>query len=195
MKLIIKSKKLHRNKTINNDDVHLFSQFFIPNDEHRYNEIKFCLKQNVYNSQIDHIHLLVERIYTRQELGIHSNKIIQINISKRLSFQDVFVYIREKNIQGYLVLLNADIFVHDSTIDNLKHSNFHTDKLFGAILRYEYNHSDYSKSQIFGPRFDSQDVWILHSNFTIPEFAEKVFSFEFGKPGCDNKLIYLLRIL
>ena len=195
MKLIIKSKKLHQNKTINNDPIHLFSQFFIPTDQHRYNEIKFCLKQNVENSQIDHIHLLVERIYTSHELGITSDKIIQTNINKRLSFQDVFIYIRTKNIQGYLVLLNSDIFFHDSTINHLKYSNFHSDKIFGAILRYEYNHSDYSKSQIFGPRFDSQDVWILHSNFTIPPFAEKVFSFEFGKPGCDNKLIYLMRIL
>ena len=195
MKLILKSKNLHRNKTINNDPVHLFSQFFLPNDRQRYNEIKFCLKQNVDNSQIDHIHLLVERIYTTQELGINSDKIIQINISKRLSFQDVFSYIRNKNIQGYLILLNSDIFFHDTTIKNLKYSNFHTDKLFGAILRYDYNKSDFSKSKIFGPRFDSQDVWILHSNFAIPEFAEKCFSFEFGKPGCDNKLIYLMNIL
>ena len=45
------------------------------------------------------------------------------------------------------------------------------------------------------PRFDSQDVWIFHSTNSIEENQEKAFSFEFGKPGCDNKIIYLMKIL
>ena len=195
MKLIIKSKKLIINNKVNDDDVHIFNQFFIPSTDERYDEIKYCLKQNVENDDIDYIHLLCERIYTDEELGIQSNKIIQTNIGKRLTFQDVFQYIRTNDITGYLILLNSDIFFFSETINNLKRSNFHTHKLFGAILRYDYNSKDISKSKIFGPRFDSQDTWILHSNFNIPEFSEKTFDFEFGKPGCDNKLIYLMSIL
>ena len=195
MKLIIKSNKLIINNKVNNDNVHIFNQFFIPSADERYDEIKFCLKQNVENDDIDYIHLLCERIYTDEELGIQSNKIIQTNIGKRLTFQDVFQYIRTNDITGYLILLNSDIFFFSETINNLKRSNFHTHKLFGAILRYDYNSKDVSKSKIFGPRFDSQDTWILHSNFNIPEFSEKTFDFEFGKPGCDNKLIYLMSIL
>ena len=64
-----------------------------------------------------------------------------------------------------------------------------------ALLRYEYNQDDINKSLIFGPRFDSQDTWIFHSNFIPKKDEEKVFNFEFGKPGCDNKFIYLLNIL
>ena len=61
----------------------LINQFFIPNNNIRYNEIKFCLKKNVDNNKISEIHLLVEKIYTDQELGITSNKIKQILINKR----------------------------------------------------------------------------------------------------------------
>ena len=64
MKLVVKSKKLHINTVKNNDNVHLFNQFFIPKTQDRYNEIKFCLKKCVENTDIDFIHLLVEKIYT-----------------------------------------------------------------------------------------------------------------------------------
>ena len=195
MKLIIKSKKLTKNNYKNTDKIHIFNQFFIPQKAERYNEIKICLKQNVKNKDIDFIHLLVERIYSERELGISSEKIIQTNINKRLTFQDVFQYIRKNDIKGYLIFLNSDIYFFLNTLENLKYSDFHTHKHFGALLRYDYNFIDFSKSRIFGPRFDSQDTWILHSNFCIPEFSEKIFDFEFGKPGCDNKLIYLMVIL
>jgi hypothetical protein len=64
-----------------------------------------------------------------------------------------------------------------------------------ALLRFEYIESNPSDSPIFGPRFDSQDSWILHSNFPVIEKAEPIFSFEFGRPGCDNKMIYLMNVL
>jgi len=195
MKIIIKSKKLSKCDEVNNDDIHIFGQFFIPKTTDRYNEIKMCLKQNVDNNEIDYIHLLGERIYNHHELGVNSNKIIQTNINKRLTFQDVFHYIRKNSLSGYFILLNSDIYFLSNTLNNLKLSNFHTHKNFGAILRYDYNFTDFSKSKIFGPRFDSQDTWILHSNFKVPEFSEKAFDFEFGKPGCDNKLVYLMNIL
>ena len=195
MKIILKSNKLHKNNIKNEDSVHLFNQFFIPKTTERYNEIKLCLKKCVENPDIDYIHLLVEKIYSKEELGIWSDKIIQTDIHKRLTFQDVFSYIRINKIKGYLILLNSDIYFFNDAIDNLKYSDFHTKQLFGAILRYDYNFNDISKSKIFGPRYDSQDVWILHSNFMVPTFSEPIFSFEFGKPGCDNKLIYLMSIL
>jgi len=59
-------------------------------------------------------------------------------------------------------------------------------------LRYEY---DENNSTIFGPRYDSQDTWIIHSNFNIPLSFRQAFNFYFGIPGCDNKFIYLIKIL
>lgn len=195
MKLIIKSKELDYCHEINYDKVHIFTQFFIPSNNHRYSEIKYCLQENEKNTHIDQIHLLNEKIYSSSELGIQSNKIIQTNIQKRLTFENVFSYIRENKLQGYFIMLNSDICVFKHSLTRLKQSDFHLSKQMCALLRYECNSQNMTKSHIFGPRADSQDAWIFHSNFMIPQHAEKIFSFEFGKPGCDNKMIYLMSVL
>lgn len=195
MKIIIQSKELDFVNELNYDKVHIFTQFFVPNNSNRYKEIKYCLQENVKNMYIDHIHLLNEKIYTNHELGIQSDKIIQTNIDKRLTFEKVFSYIRENKIDGYLIFINLDICILNHSLTRLKQSNFHLSKQMCALLRYECNYQNMTKSHIFGPRPDSQDAWIFHSNFLIPKHAEKIFSFEFGKPGCDNKIIYLMSVL
>jgi hypothetical protein len=83
----------------------------------------------------------------------------------------------------------------DKTIEKLRRSDLHLSKKMLALLRYEYDPKNIVKSKIFGPRFDSQDTWILHSNFNIKAEHRRAFEFEFGKPGCDNKIIYLMNIL
>ena len=136
----------------------MITQFFIPKDNHRYNEIKYCLKNNLQNSKIDIVYLLVERMYTNEELGIHSSKIIQINIGKRLCYSDFFSFIRENNLHGYIILCNSDIFIESESIENLKRSAISNKKQFFSLLRYEYKNA---KPCIFGPRFDSQDTGLF----------------------------------
>jgi len=191
MKLIIKSNKIFQNTHENEDNVHFITQFFIPNDITRNNEIKFCLKKNVENNKIDKIHLLVEKLYSESELGISSEKINQVFINKRLTYADVFSY--AKDLKGYIIFANADIFFQSHSISVVKKSNMSTEKIFCALLRYDYVNS--SSHRIFGPRFDSQDSWIFHSNYNIPNFAIHLFSFFLGTPGCDNKIVYLMAIL
>jgi hypothetical protein len=130
-------------------------------------------------------------------MGINnSSKIKQTNIGKRLQFKDVFKYIHLNSLKGYLALINLDIFF-DSTIENLKLSTLHNNKHMFALLRYEYNGEDTNTSLKYGkyPQFDSQDTWIFHSNNMIKKNEEKIFDFEFGIPGCDNKMVYLMKIL
>jgi hypothetical protein len=194
MKLILQSKQLSCITEPTNDEIHIITQFFKPNDSIRLKEIQFALKQNHNNKHIHHIHLLNEKIYNSKELGLESNKIIQTNIGKRLTFQDVFVYVRNHNINGYVIMINSDICLNH-TINRLLRSSMKENKQVCCLLRYEYNKQEPSKSTIFGPRYDSQDTWIFHSKQIILPISEKVFSFEFGKPGCDNKLIYLFSIL
>lgn len=178
------------------NQIHLFLQFFVHKDPVRQKEFLFCLHQHIQNPAVSKIHLLGERIYTEKELGMkNTEKIIQTVIGRRLQFQDIFTYIRQNSIPGYHILLNSDICFDSSALDNLRKSDMSYQKKMMSLLRYEYNASDPSKSQLYGPSSDSQDTWILHSNFPVPEFAEKAFKFEFGKPGCDNKLIYLFSIL
>jgi hypothetical protein len=119
MKFLLQSVAT-QTKHINNNDkteVHIFSQFFVHNDKQRRDEIIFCLNNNNDNDNITKIHLLNERIYTDDEMGIkNSGKIIQTDIQHRIKFKDVFSYIRKNNIQGYLVFVNIDIFFDDVCI-------------------------------------------------------------------------------
>ena len=196
MKLISFSEVCHLSNENCDDTIHIFTQFFLPPNKLRMREIIFCMKQHVENKNIHKIHLLNEQIYNEKELEwISSRKIIQTNIGKRLTFQDVFTYIRSEKLKGYFVLLNADIFFHKHALDNLRKTSIHKEKKMMALLRYEYNHEHPSKSELFGPRFDSQDTWIFHSNTLFSLEHDKVFNFPFGKPGCDNKIIYLMHIL
>ena len=182
-------------ETENSDNINIFAQFFIHPNQNRYKEIKTCLKKNALNKSISKIYLLNERIYTKEELGVSSNKIVQVNIKTRLTYADVFKYINDNSIMGYNIFMNSDIFL-DNTINNLQKTDIHLNKKMYALLRYECINLDrYEESKIFGPRADSQDTWIIHSNFNVKNNECKIFDFEFGKPGCDNKLIYLMKTL
>jgi hypothetical protein len=202
------------------NEVHVFTQFFIhPTSSQRNKEMKYCLYENYLNPHITKIHLLNERIYSNEELygnnstrieNAPSGKVVQVNINKRLTFKDVFHYIRKNGIYGYCVFTNADIFF-DRTIHNVLFTSISQKRQAFALLRYEYKgQPDLTKSLIFGPRFDSQDTWIVHfskntsetnetgtsppNTFYVKENQEKAFDFEFGRPGCDNKFAYLLNV-
>lgn len=196
MKIIQISEPATKNKVPNiiDNEIHVITQFFNHSNIERNLEIKQCLKYNVKNVNISKIHLLNEKIYSDEEIGLCSDKIIQINIKKRLKFNNVLEYVRINSIKGYIIIINCDIFF-DLTLENLAFSELHNKKIMFALLRYEYNGYDTKTSPLFGPRIDSQDTWIFHSNNIIIESHEKVFNFKFGIPGCDNKILYLLNIL
>lgn len=177
------------------DDIILITQFFIPTDQERYKEIKKALDKNCLNKKIQKIYLLNEKIYSSEELGSNSNKIEQINIESRLSFKKVFDFIDEQKINGIIVFCNSDIFF-DQTLEKLPKVNLGENKDFIGLLRYEYkNEKNLNDCKIFGPRWDSQDAWILHSKQNVDKKHRDVFSFCFGQPGCDNKLLFLMKIL
>lgn len=195
MKFVIKSDELVQGSThdkICMDNIHIITQYFLPPDKIRRREIQTCIKQNVNEPDITNVHLLNERIYSSQELGTDSKKIIQTKISKRLQFVDVFRYIRSSGIKGFCIFLNADIYVISEMLRNLRRADLHKSKTFVALLRHDFLRG---KIRIFGPRFDSQDTWILHTNYMLNATSDSLFSFEFGKPGCDNKLVYAMSIL
>ena len=177
------------------DKINIFCQFFIHPNKERYNEILFCLHKNVQNPHIDKIYLLNERIYTSEELGvIVSNKIIQVDINKRLSYTDVFNYVDNNNVNGFFCIINSDIFF-DETLQQLHLTNLAEEKYMFAQLRFEYDNIR-KQSVIYGSTSASQDTWIFHSNFikNITKY-NKMFGFNLGILGCDNKILYLLNIM
>ncbi len=189
-----KSKNLVPDKDFNNQPIYLFQQFFIHKDSWRQeNEIKFCVKKNIENPFIEEFIMLNERIYSDDEIGCKSNKLTQKKIKNRMKYIDIFKYVKKRKLKGYIVFTNSDIFL-DETINNIRRTDFHTKKNFMALLRHDYNPKSKS-SKIFGPRFDSQDAWIIHTDYLPNDKNMILFDFFNGKPGCDNKLIYIAKML
>ena len=175
------------------DLIHVFSQFYLDKDKEHRREIKYALKKNVKNKYIDSIILLNERIYTEEELGVSSPKITQMVINKRITYYDFLNY----KVDGYKVLINADIFL-DDTIKNVKTSDIHLRKKMFALLRYEYNNGSpllFCRKDNTSGREDSQDTWIVHSNHSFTKKEMDIFKIQLGIPGCDNKVTYLFKIL
>jgi len=173
--------------------IYLIYQFFVHKDKKRNIELRKCLRFNVENPYIDKIYLLNEKIYNKEELGVESDKIDQRNIVNRIKFKDVFKFVEKEPLNGYIITCNADIFF-DKTVNNLRITEMSKQKQILTQLRFDYTNKQLGKCKLFGPRADSQDTWIFHSNYN-PNKDAKIFNFIFGKPGCDNKLIYLFNIL
>lgn len=175
--------------------INLIMQFYIDKDNDRQREIRQTLYLNVNNNSINKIYLFNERMYTDEELGIKSDKIVQIDVKNRLKFSNVFDLIEEHNINGYVAVANSDIFF-DKSIENVWRYDL-INKNVLTLCRYEFDGiSRLRDCSIFSEgRPDSQDAWIFHSENNIPREYRSVFDFEMGKPGCDNKLIYLFQIL
>jgi hypothetical protein len=170
------------------DPVNLVTQFFLPDNLVRRDEILDVLKRNVMNPQIDSITLVNERLYSWDELRMERNeKVKQEVIGRWATFSDLLRY-RKK---GYTVVANADIFF-DVTLGRLGDLDLHERKSMFALLRFEHTDENLEKCKLFGPRADSMDTWIVHSSHTLPL---KLFEFKIGKPGCDNKLCFLFDLL
>ena len=175
------------------DPIIVITQYFVHNDPRRHTEIKYCLRKNVENPHINRIILLNERIYSAEELGINSEKVEQVVIGARLRYADIHDYVDKLGLHGFIVYANSDIFFNN-TIDNLHRSTLDREKIFMGLLRFEWNAANGS-SRIFGPRHNSQDTWVFHTNFNVEKRFRKAFGFNFGKPGCDNKILYIMRLL
>lgn len=186
----------------NDENIYLIYQYFVPDSEKRKKEINYCLNKNYNNKNFKKIFLLNEKIYSKKETGLNidENRLQQINIKKRLKFNDIFEFVSRNKLNGFIVICNSDIFF-DNSIQVLNKTNFNNEKSLISLLRYEYR--DYlhtiDDAPLYtskdGPRGDSQDSWIFHSRFNIEESKRKVFNIPFGQPGCDNKILYLYKVL
>lgn len=177
----------------NTDKIYLITQYFIHNNKERHNEIQSCLKRNLELGVFDKIYLINERKYTKQELGLNDNEMKNIKQhifgnGERMTYKHCFDLAKQYNLKGYLCIANSDIFF-DLSIHNLHKSCLSNSKSIYAQLRFEYNgEKRLSKCKLFGPRADSQDVWIIHTNHIPNKKLLNDTDFMLGKPGCDNAI-------
>lgn len=187
----------------NGEHIYLVYQYFIPKTKERLEEMQYCMKKNLQNNAFKKIFLLNERKYTREELGLKQytqniidERIEQVIVGNRLKFNNIYEFVDKKKLLGFVVVINSDIFF-DDTIRILNKTDTHLHKSLISLLRYEYRKYmiDIGDARLFGPRGDSQDTWIFHSDYNIKKPHRKAFNFYFGQPGCDNKLLYLYKTL
>ena len=181
------SRNTHNLKVSSNlvkpHELYYITQYYIPDQSKRRKEINTCLYNNIENSYIDHIILLNENDFSSKLP--ESNKLRQEVIGKRLHYDDIVRYINEKIPEDSIVVFaNADIYL-DSTIRSIWSTNLE-DKFF-ALLRYDDNEK--GGDEIFGPRADSQDTWIISSTSVKKrKWKYEDFNFSFGVSGCDNAI-------
>ena len=187
----------------NGENIYLIYQYFTAKTQQRIDEMQYCMKKNLQNVSFKKIFLLNERKYTREELGLKQythdiidSRVEQVVLGSRLKFKDVYDFVEKKKLMGFVVVINSDIFFDDN-IKILNKTDLHLHKSMIGLLRYEYRKYmvDLSDARLFGPRGDSQDTWIFHTDYNIEKKYRCGFDFYFGQPGCDNKLIYLYKTL
>lgn len=178
-------------------EVWLITQFFKHPSKKRFAEIRECLTRNAACEYVDKIVLLNEREYDLKGLGISSEKITQNMIGKRLTYTDFLQYVCENvPLNVYVILANADIYMSDS-LKELWKINMH-DRMF-SLLRWDVKVDAKEEKErvveLFGPRADSQDTWILLSDSVKSRsWNYATFRFELGQAGCDNSFAgYMLR--
>ena len=165
----------------------LIQQFFISPKTQRAHEIRSCLEANIANPFIDKILLLNEQDYIMKGVLPTSTKIVQRIIGRRLQYADVFETIQTHIPSGAIVAFaNSDISF-DNTLRQVWFLNMKDVCL--ALLRYEVPTEQGAEPTLFGPRPDSQDTWIVHSDsIKSRKWDWKSLSFEFGRAGCDNAI-------
>ena len=162
--------------------LYLITQFYTTPKSRRSKEIVDCLKQNVDCPYIDKIILLNEKIH---DLPLKSEKIEQHVIGDRLNFKYVFQHILEVVPRDVIVVIaNSDIYL-DSSLRILW--SVVMKNTFLSLLRWNQSEDLEFPPELFGPRDDSQDTWIVDSN----SVKDRTWNWDdmdirFGQNGCDN---------
>ena len=194
MIILDSENEIHLCENNNDDPIFLFTQFFVPPDKIRKKEIFGCLRRNIRNPCFTRIFLLNESTIDPQYIPDDpEGKVEQFQIGKRMDFVSIYQFITTRNLQGYIVIANADIYFNQ-TLSSIQNTNLHKEKSIITLLRYNLNYS-YDELEIFGPRYDSQDSWIFHTNYCVSSKYWKGFNIPIGTVGCDNKILYIFKIL
>ncbi len=163
----------------------LLQQYYKPKDAQRANELYKCLKKNLECEYIDSIILFLESKDLVLPPDPHK-KLSILPLKARLTFSKCIETIQTRIGAGSIVVFaNSDIYL-DSSWSALWSVNIHD--MFLALLRWEEGLNG-EKHTIFGPRADSQDTWVIHSDSVLNRtWDHKALAIPFGQAGCDNAI-------
>jgi hypothetical protein len=162
----------------------LIQQYFEPEKAKRAREYKKCLEKNLACPFIDKFILLNEQDFS-SKLPKHA-KLQQEILGHRMKYSDVIHFIKDSVPENTIVVFaNLDIYLDSSWKDVW---SLNLENTFLSLLRYDEGIDD-KEPQLFGPRPDSQDTWVVFSSSVKSrEWDWSPLEFEFGKSGCDNAI-------
>ena len=177
--------------------INLFTTLYRDKNILRQNEIETCLLENILNSEIDKVIVVIDC----QSLfyGVRSNtlktiqKILEepnskanaLYTNKRPTFNDYFSY-TEDFVNDINIIANSDIIFDSNSLIRLRKWNWKNHCL--ALSRYDIqNVSNLYSGKLFA-RADSQDAWIVKGSF--PKIIDA--NFTMGVAGCDNVIAHHL---
>lgn len=179
----------------NDKEIILITQFYIPKDNKRKQEIITCLEKNLNNKYIREIHLFVEKKYKLKSIlknNKNFNKIKLILENDRLSFKRAFNYSNDNIVSDsknkIIILANSDIFF-DNTIKNLY--TYNLNQTFLALSRIDAidRNNNFKYQKAF-----SQDTWIWYNKINVTKNNDQYNDdgIILGFAGCDNTISYIL---
>lgn len=156
--------------------IHLITSLYQENNDKRWDELMFCLNQNILNQFIDKIHVFKEGNLDVQKIPV-DKKIIIVEINKRPFINDFIKYANQLGTNDFKIISNSDIFFEESI--GKVYKEWQDNRIY-CLTRWDYQkQGEYS----FYENYKSQDVWIFNN-----EIPENIGIYYLGIPGCDNRL-------
>lgn len=167
----------------------LFVNYYIDKNKDRQEELNSCIIKNidvfdsiiVVSSKKD-ADLLMSKVDKDKKA-----KVVKVECEVRPSFSDYFVLISVFNAKENLnVIANLDIIFEKEMLiaaeDYVK-----SEKTLNCLALTRWDIKPSGEAEFYN-HADSQDVWIFQGD--VDTIAEA--DFPLGKPGCDNKIAFLL---
>lgn len=164
---------------------YLITQIYFTQHEKRNIELKQVIDKH-RNSMFSKIFYLNEKSY-----GLAGDNVEEIIINKRLVFDDVFEFVKNRKLNGIICISNSDIYF-DETLGNIS-EDLATNPIMYCQLRHDQlptGEITLLKNELYHEGY-SQDAWIYHSNYN--NLLMNTSSFHFGVPGCDSAFAYIAK--
>jgi hypothetical protein len=168
----------------------LIQQYYVPPQAKRSKELYKCLVKNLESPFVDKIILCMESLSSPLPPD-PAGKITKVLMKNRISYKNCIEVIQKHVPAGHIVVFaNTDIYLDPATWQSVWSVDLHD--VFMALLRWEEPPDDASgqEPKMFGPRSDSQDTWVIHSDSVLSRtWNMPALDIPFGKSGCDNAIL------
>lgn len=173
--------------------VNFITNYFIDANSERQKELDFCIITNACNRLIDSISIIVtEAQFPFLKEVIKENKLDENKFSifiheDRPTYNDHFK-ITAVFTDSINVIANLDIILTPDNAIELKVFYCNKNNKILALSRWDINKEKEIESAVHLNNYWSQDTWVCYGKMKLLPEA----NFCLGKPGCDNKIAWVL---